>query len=670
MATTSQAEAQISQALQCPICLETFTRPKVLPCGHTYCASCLQSHINNKVTHSKLAQAYFPCPVCRADTLLSDPSIRIDQWAESLPVNSIVSSLMDVSTRKREVYNCDQCIKNGKELLATYICKDCDRSMCMSCKQYHDGFPALCQHNVINVSDEAQTCFVIPDMSTIEACHQHSNKRIKFFCLDHEMPCCNTCVILEHRKCERVISVNDMLKSFDINKKSNEIETNLAMFENHLKQITGKIKENADTIQKDKSDILQQIHSLKAQLIAKLQKLEEDVIAALERNHKSESLNLQTQDIDGHTLITSIGNDRTQLNLVMTHGSVVQKVIMLHNLDRNQSRYLRAITEYQKDIKDVRISLDIDKTFPAYVDNMSKLGKINILCKHLVICSEALGTKVKLISPLKDRKAVKVSEFKVKLSSDMNVCHITDILHLRDARMIMVDGTNFKVKLFGQNHECQESMEFLNPPWSVCSLSDTEVAVTIPAQKTIQIIEIKDKMLKKREITTRFECWAIALVTDQLVITTDGHIIVILDTHGNQIKTVQMDTNQSEKQLIPHLIKADTTNSVMYISYYTAHKLGAYSMTWDVLFTYTNQDLTNSTGIDIDREGNIYLCSYTSHCVQQISAEGKFIRTLISNKEENKNPLSITFYTATDRFILSYGWCDVVEVYELQCSQQ
>ncbi|KAL3891952.1 hypothetical protein ACJMK2_004194 [Sinanodonta woodiana] len=372
MATSSQTVAQISEVLQCPICLETLTRPKVIPCGHTFCALCLQSYINKKVTHSGHTQPCFPCPLCRTDIHLSNPNIRTDQWAESLPMNIIVSSLMDVLVRKQEVY-----------------------------------------------------------------------------------------------------------------------------------------------------------HS---------------------------------------------------------------------------------------------------------------------------ICS------------LKERKAVKVCKVNVRESSDFGECHIADILYLRDARMLMVDWTNFKVKLFGQNHECQESMELQENPWSVCSISDTEVAVTIPRHNTIQIIEIKDKMLYKRAIRTRFECWAIALLQDQLVITTNKDIILILDMDGNVIKTVQMGTSPME--LIPDSIKADTTNSAIYISYDS--QLIAYSMTWDVLFTYTNQDIPNSryVGIDTDREGNIYLCSSESGCVQQISAEGKFIRTLLSTKE-GKNPLSITFYPDIDRFILTYDYCDNVEVYEL-----
>ncbi|KAK3604070.1 hypothetical protein CHS0354_014376, partial [Potamilus streckersoni] len=104
--------------------------------------------------------------------------------------------------------------------------------------------------------------------------------------------------------------------------------------------------------------------------------------------------------------------------------------------------------------------------------------------------------------PLKEGKAVKISEFSVKESGDTNdVCHISDILHLKDCRILMVDKSNSKLKIFGQGHKYQEDIPLQGGPWSVCFLSDTESAVTIPDHKTIQI-----KMLKIRDIRTRLQC--------------------------------------------------------------------------------------------------------------------------------------------------------------------
>ncbi|KAL3892081.1 hypothetical protein ACJMK2_004318 [Sinanodonta woodiana] len=668
MAVASQVEARLSQILECPICLDTLKKPKVLPCGHTYCASCLQSHINNTVTHSGTHRACFPCPVCRVETASSDPNISIEQWAETLPVNSIVYSLLDFSGGNKAVNYCGQCQKLGKESLATCICKECDQAMCLTCKQYHNGFPSLSHHGIINISDGDESCTV----STSELCSIHSTERIKFVCGDHNTMCCNTCVILEHRKCDRVITVDEMIKSFDIKTKLKEVETTINKCEEHLQQIRRRIEASYETIQKDKANILQHLHSLKTQLMAKLQKLEDDVIAFLEGNCKSENLNLQTLETKGQSLVTAIGNDKIQLKMMMVNGSDVQKIIMLHKMDQNQNRYKQAISEYQNEISEVRISFDVDHTLQTFINTLGELGKI--ILTHSDVDSSifhdfmTFSVRGPARSSLKDSKAMKVSEFNVKISGDLNLCSISDILHLNDARMLLVDSLNYTIKMFGQDYEFLESMILQDYPCSACSLSDTEVAVTIPVQKTIQIIGTKGKMQKIRKIKTRLQCWGIVVVNNQLMIAThaDENSVLVLDMQGKEIRIVRSDRYEYEKLFRPLCIKTDATKATIYISYDHGQKLVAYNMNWNVLFTFANQNLASATGIDTDREGNIYLCDYVSQCVLQISQEGDLIKTLITKTGQSKNPLTIIFYRDKDKFILTYGDCDVAEVYDLR----
>eukprot|EP00058_Branchiostoma_floridae_P002397 XP_002587885.1 hypothetical protein BRAFLDRAFT_87272 [Branchiostoma floridae] len=56
-AAPSSFREQIGEELTCSICLELFTRPKVLPCQHTFCQDCLQDHAEVRMP--------FQCPVCR-----------------------------------------------------------------------------------------------------------------------------------------------------------------------------------------------------------------------------------------------------------------------------------------------------------------------------------------------------------------------------------------------------------------------------------------------------------------------------------------------------------------------------------------------------------------------------------------------------------------------------
>eukprot|EP00057_Strongylocentrotus_purpuratus_P022254 XP_011676728.1 PREDICTED: ret finger protein-like 4B [Strongylocentrotus purpuratus] len=53
----------IAQSLECPVCLNTFTDPKILSCSHTYCKACL---VNLLGCHG--SDQMLRCPVCRAET--------------------------------------------------------------------------------------------------------------------------------------------------------------------------------------------------------------------------------------------------------------------------------------------------------------------------------------------------------------------------------------------------------------------------------------------------------------------------------------------------------------------------------------------------------------------------------------------------------------------------
>ncbi|XP_033742627.1 tripartite motif-containing protein 2-like [Pecten maximus] len=47
--------------LTCAICFQTFSKPKALPCLHTFCEGCLRDYIVSRYENT----GQFPCPVCR-----------------------------------------------------------------------------------------------------------------------------------------------------------------------------------------------------------------------------------------------------------------------------------------------------------------------------------------------------------------------------------------------------------------------------------------------------------------------------------------------------------------------------------------------------------------------------------------------------------------------------
>ncbi|XP_078666256.1 tripartite motif-containing protein 2-like [Branchiostoma floridae x Branchiostoma belcheri] len=145
MATApSSFRDQIREELSCSICLELFTRPKVLPCQHTFCQNCLRDLAGNKVR--------FQCPNCRRRVKI--PA----QGVAGLQDNRMVASLCDrisnqpavstegqsnadveVSQRLKGQQAGNKCDKHPSEKLRVY-CKQCLVPVCDEClDQDHVG---------------------------------------------------------------------------------------------------------------------------------------------------------------------------------------------------------------------------------------------------------------------------------------------------------------------------------------------------------------------------------------------------------------------------------------------------------------------------------------------------------------------------------------------------
>jgi len=72
---------QIKEAITCGICIQLYTDPRRLTCGHSYCLICLQQF-------QKSTSRQKECPVCRATTIPSKNDL------ENLPSNKLATDLV------------------------------------------------------------------------------------------------------------------------------------------------------------------------------------------------------------------------------------------------------------------------------------------------------------------------------------------------------------------------------------------------------------------------------------------------------------------------------------------------------------------------------------------------------------------------------------------------
>ncbi|XP_056451487.1 tripartite motif-containing protein 3b isoform X2 [Gadus chalcogrammus] len=119
------------QFLVCSICLDRYHNPKVLPCLHTFCESCLQNYIPPE-------SLTLSCPVCRQTSILPEKGVS------ALQNNFFITNLMEVLQRDPECSREEDCpaasgtplsCPNHEGKVMEFYCESCETAMCLDCTE-------------------------------------------------------------------------------------------------------------------------------------------------------------------------------------------------------------------------------------------------------------------------------------------------------------------------------------------------------------------------------------------------------------------------------------------------------------------------------------------------------------------------------------------------------
>ncbi|XP_067110819.1 E3 ubiquitin-protein ligase TRIM39-like [Osmerus mordax] len=167
---------------QCSICLDVFTDPVSIPCGHNYCKSCITKYWDN----SDLCQ----CPMCKM-TFDKRPDLYVNtfisemaaQFRKPEPLKATISP--DLRPTKPEV-SCDIC--TGTKLKALKSCLVCLTSYCETHLEPHQRVAALKKHKLIDPVENLE----------VRMCQKH-DKLLELFCRNDQTSVCVMCMRTDHK---------------------------------------------------------------------------------------------------------------------------------------------------------------------------------------------------------------------------------------------------------------------------------------------------------------------------------------------------------------------------------------------------------------------------------------------------------------------------------------
>ncbi|XP_076438903.1 putative E3 ubiquitin-protein ligase MID2 [Babylonia areolata] len=135
---SDKADKEIDN-LRCPVCLDLFEDPKLLPCGHMACRKCLLNWLEANTLPKR-------CPECRANITEENvcklsATLTPEEICEALPTNTITRSLVEAARKLRSADVCDKCGGGGggggEEERASSMCLTCFLKLCPKCRRKH-----------------------------------------------------------------------------------------------------------------------------------------------------------------------------------------------------------------------------------------------------------------------------------------------------------------------------------------------------------------------------------------------------------------------------------------------------------------------------------------------------------------------------------------------------
>ncbi|OWF52268.1 tripartite motif-containing protein 2-like [Mizuhopecten yessoensis] len=192
--------------LECPICLERLQQPKSLPCLHCFCQDCLGIYITKELSGKMASATSFPCPICRRMTSPMYQAETKDKWAEQFPTNNAIQDLIQLRELSSEPLYCKPCQTKGYlNNPAKFWCKSMNLNFCEACReQHHDILHSDCGIVDININDITR----FKPKKSAPRCDRH-DKKIVWYCEDHQLLGCNVCIFKDHRRCEEVSTVTE-----------------------------------------------------------------------------------------------------------------------------------------------------------------------------------------------------------------------------------------------------------------------------------------------------------------------------------------------------------------------------------------------------------------------------------------------------------------------------
>ena len=680
MATAHFLEVDVS-VFDCPICLERYKVPKVLPCLHTFCRQCIHAYVESfakpESAEDENSAHYIECPVCRQRVVAPRPNISSEDWANTFPGNHLLLSLQEMNDGQETPKNsvlCEPCKRVNERKIALFYCSNCDEKLCKSCYSYmHSRITQYLNHSVTGI---IATHSILPSSNDVDHCIIHKNKSVRFFCFDHEELSCSVCYDAIHHKCTNVKPLDEITE----NNNEEQLEHISCVIASLKRKLNSEIKKTITNVQQIeelqetiKNDVVTFVNDAKI----RLDELQDKFLKNLEVMHAFEKSCLQNKQITLENFVQNLAHSELTLTKANANRPSRMKFLTKQRVKIDLTRHFDDFIKQENSYNWTTYEWNENDMLKS-IKEMENIGNVRVIHDDSDFVSD-LKREIELIKTptpmnlqnLTNKASVVVNyvtSYFVRCQEDETVPWITDGEFLKDGSLMMVDKKNSSIKRISSTTGTtsvllsKKSEEIRG----LCT-TDGDEKVFVSVGDTISEFSLSPTFRYEKDFSKEKMEFYQLVARQHNIFAHIGNpwcVRVIRKSDGKILKTLTGSScgygyfalSRDGNRIIyskPGSVVCDEVESGNQVFQCSLKELGTVRK--------------SIKGIGVDFHDNIYVCDSIGSSIIQISNDGKFVRKVIPKLHQIKKPYAICFDKSGKKFFVS-SWLDThckIELYEL-----
>lgn len=565
--------------------------------------------------------------------------------------------------------NCGYCPL--REQPAELWCTLCKQGLCSDCKVHHRSVGSTKKHEVLPIEEYHRLLNFVSNMK--EFCGLHG-KKFDYYCGNHNCACCSGCLASKHAKCNNTHFIDDNLTQLKTPRMLTDLEKRSKQLASDIHSIRDNRKENIKNIEQQRQKIQKEIVNARKTINQFLDKIEHDTLVNLTMAEEKQIGELDDVMLEFVTIEKNIKHINKYVSNIKNFGSDSKTFLATCEMEAKLEKEEKSLHKMYEDerLKQRDMELKFNPTFASLYNEVKSFGDIIVKKNPVRIISarsrpqsnnsrnQNEGASVTVFGVRKPTCLLTLKR-SISIKKGKRDNYITSCTVLPNGKFIFVDCSDKRLIVCHEDGSHNRDIPLSNQPWDLTVVGRQRVAVTVPLEHAILIIDVASGLTIRR-FDVESQCYGIDF--------SDGKLVVI--SHRDGIKFINLEGNVEESLSlsVSNVWYVAVCNDQIVYSEWNTHTIHCCDRDGKTLWKFKDENLRNPRAITYDEEGHIYVTGRWSNNVVAISPDGKQSKVLLSKTDGLDCPTGVFYEKDKRRLLLCSSFQGAVSYYEVTIAGQ